>query len=117
MYSIPQSDLPENFTEKDVHYECTKRMTTRKYLRKSCCHRIKCPATNFLAAFMWRRPLNSAALVTTIHRKLERVSNGTITQVVAQMINKCRIKIVQEELYNVRDPPWIGDREKERKLL
>ena len=63
---------------------------------------------------MWRRPLNSAALVTTIHRKLERVSNGTITQVVAQMINKCRIKIVQEELYNVKDPPWIEEREREK---
>ena len=25
------------------------------------------------------------------------------------MINKCKIKIVQKELYNVRDPPWIGD--------
>ena len=25
------------------------------------------------------------------------------------MINKCRIKIVQMELYNVRDPPWKGD--------
>ena len=40
------------------------------------------------------------------------VSDGTNTQVVVQMINKCRIKIVQKELYNVRDPPWIGDRKK-----
>ena len=37
------------------------------------------------------------------------VSNGTSTQVVAQMINKYKIKIVQNELYNVRDPPWIWD--------
>ena len=25
------------------------------------------------------------------------------------MINKNRIKIVQKELYNVRDPPWRGE--------
>ena len=49
---------------------------------------------------MWRRPLNSAALATTTHRRLERMSDGTSTQVEDQMINKCRIKIVQRELYN-----------------
>ena len=59
---------------------------------------------------MWKRPLNSAALATTTHRKPKRVSNGTSTQVEAQMINKCRIKIIQKKLYNVRDLPWIGDR-------
>ena len=85
-------------------------MEARKYLKKSYYHRIECPVSNFLAAFMWRRPLNSAALATTTHRKPEEASDGTSTQVVAQMTNKCRIKIVQKELYNVRDPPWIGDR-------
>ena len=58
---------------------------------------------------MWIRPLNSVVLVTTTHIKPKRVSDGTSTQVVAQMINKCRIKIVQKELYNVRDPLWIED--------
>ena len=24
------------------------------------------------------------------------------------MINKCKVKIVQRELYNGRDPPWGG---------
>ena len=59
---------------------------------------------------MWRRPLNSVVLATTTHKRLERVSDGTSTQVVAQMTNKCRIKIVQQELYNVRDPSWTKDR-------
>ena len=58
-----------------------------------------------MTAFMWRRPLNSVALVTTTHRKPKRVFNGIDTQVKAQMINKCRIKMVQRELYNVRDSP------------
>ena len=58
-----------------------------------------------MATFMLRRPLNSAALATTIHRKLERVSDGTGTQVRAQMINKCRVKMAQKELYNARNPP------------
>jgi len=30
---------------------------------------------------MWRRPLNSATLVTTTHKKPERVFDGTDTQV------------------------------------
>ena len=78
---------------------------TQKYLKESYYHCIKCTTATFLAAFMWRKPLNSAALVITTHKKLENVSNGTGTQVRAQMINKCRIKMVQRELYNVRDPP------------
>ena len=80
-------------------------MGTQKYLRESYYHRIECTATTFLAAFMLKRPLNSAVWVTTTHRKPERVSNRTGPQVEAQMINKCRIKMDQRELYNVRDPP------------
>ena len=57
----------------------------------------------FLVAFMWRRPLNNAVLVTATHRKLKKVSGGTNTQVIAQMINKWRIKMINAELYNVRD--------------
>ena len=79
-------------------------MRTQKYLKESYYHRIECPAANLLAAFMWKRPLNSAALATTTHRKLERVSDGTGTQVGAQMINKCKTKMTQRELYNVKDP-------------
>ena len=66
---------------------------------------------------MWRRPLNSAVLATITHRRPEKVSDGTNTQVVAQMINKFRIKMVQEELYNVRDAPWIGDRKITKETL
>ena len=64
---------------------------------------------------MWRRPLNSAALATTTHRKPKRVFDGTCTRVGAQIINKCRIKIVQKELYNVRNPPRIEDRKNHRR--
>ena len=53
--------------------------------------------------------MNSIVLATITHKRPERVSDRTSTQVVAQMTNKCMIKIVQEELYNVRDPSWIGD--------
>ena len=38
---------------------CKEGIRTRKYLRKSCYHRIKCTTTAFLAVLMWRRPLNS----------------------------------------------------------
>ena len=80
-------------------------MGTQKYLRESYYHRIKCTATIFLAAFMFMRPLNNAVFTTTAHKKPKRVSDGIGTQVRAQMINKCRINIAQNELYNVRDPP------------
>ena len=73
----------------------TRRKETQKYLMESCYHRIKCIAATFLAAFMWRRPLNSSTvLATTTHRKPKRVSDGTNIQVRAQMINKCRIKMI-----------------------
>ena len=75
-----------------------------KDLRKSCCHRIKCTITTFLTAFMWRRHLNSDTLVITTHRELEEVFDGTDTQVKSQMNNKCRVKIIQRELYNVKNP-------------
>ena len=88
-----------------MYYERTRRMGARKYLRKGCCHHIKCSATNFLAALMWRRLLNNAALATPTHRGPGRVSDRTSTQVMAWMINKWRVKIVKSELYNIRDPP------------
>ena len=93
-----------------MHHKRTKIMGTQKYLRERFYHRIKCITTTLLATFIWRRFLNSAALAITTHRRPERVFNGTNTQVVVQMINKCRIKVVQNELYNIRDSPWIVDR-------
>ena len=104
-YSITQNDLPGNSIERDVHHECTGGVEARKCPRKNCCHRIECPTANFLTAFIWKRPLNSAALATITYRRLKGVSDETGTQVETQMINKCRIKITQKELYNVRDPP------------
>ena len=62
--------------------------------RESCYHCIKCSAANFLAALIWRRLLNSAALATPTHRGFKMVSDRTSTQVVAWMINKWRAKIV-----------------------
>ena len=75
-----------------------------KDLRKSCCRRIKCTVTTFLAAFMWRRHLNSETLVTTTHKELEDVADGTDTQVKSQINDKCRIKMIRKELYNVKNP-------------
>ena len=75
-----------------------------KYLRKSCYHHIECSAANSMAIFMWRRPLNSVALVAPTHREPMRVFDGTSTQVVAWMIDKWRVKTIQREIYNVRDP-------------
>ena len=78
---------------------------TQKYLRKNYYHRIKFIVTTFLTAFMWRRHLNSETLATTIHRKPGEVSDGIGTQVISQTIDKCRVKMIQRELYNVKNPP------------
>ena len=80
---VLQGNILGGSIDKDMHYKCTERMEVRKYLRKSYCHRIECSAANFLATFMWRKPLNSAVLATPTHRGPEEVSDGTNTQVVA----------------------------------
>ena len=79
IYSSNHGNLPRSSSNKDVHHKHIRMIGTQKYLRESCYHRIKCTADTFLASFMLRRPLNSAALATTTHRKLERMSNGIDT--------------------------------------
>ena len=117
MYSNNHDDLPGSSNDKDVYHEHPKMMGPQKYLGENCYHRIECTAATFLAAFMLRRPLNSVALSTTTYKKPERVFDGIDTQVKAQMINKCRIKMVQGELYNVRDPHEVGIRKKRERTL
>ena len=97
-------DLPRSSSDEDMYHEHPRMIGPQKYLRESCYHRIECTTATFLAGFMLRRPLNSVALANTTHRKPKRVSDETNTQVKAQMINKCRIKMIQGGIYNVSDP-------------
>ena len=78
---VIHGDGPEGSIDKDTHYERTRRMGARKYLRKSYCHRIECSVANFLIAFMWRKLLNSVALTTPTHKRSKKVTDGTDTQV------------------------------------
>ena len=50
-------------------------------------------------------------MATTTHRKPGEVFNGTGTQVISQTINKCMVKMIQRELYNVKNPLWKGIKE------
>ena len=97
------------------------RWESPKDLRKSCCRRIKCTVTTFLAAFMWRRHLNSETLVTTTHKEPGNVADRTDTQVKFQMNDKCRVKMIRKELYNVKNPLCRGgggkSNKKEKKLI
>ena len=80
---VIQDDALGSSIDKDMHYKRTGQMGAKKYLRKNCYHCIECSAANSLAAFMWRRPLNSATFVAPTHKGLVRVSDGTSIQVVA----------------------------------
>ena len=89
-----------------------------KDLRKSCCRHIKCTVTTFLAAFIWRRHLNSETMVTTTHKEPENVADRTDTQVRSQMNDKCRVKMTIKELYNVKNPLCRdGEKNQERRKL
>ena len=68
--------------------------------------------TNVLAALMRKGPLNSAALVAATHRGLGKAADGTSTRVMTCTINRWRVKIFWKEVYNVKDPPRMGDRGK-----
>ena len=63
---------------------------------------------------MWRRYLNSKTLVITTYRGSEEVSDRIDTQVESQMNDKCRVKMIQRELYSMRNPSWKGDPEIKR---
>ena len=43
--------------------------------------------------------MNSVALATTTHRKMEGVYDGTSTQVGVQIINKCKVMMASRRLY------------------
>ena len=73
-------NLPARFSDKDMSRNVQERRKPQeKYLRESYYHLIKCITTTFLTVFMWIRPLNSAALTITTHKRSEGVSNGTST--------------------------------------
>ena len=71
------------------------RRKTPKYLEKSCYYHIKCIVSTFMATFMQSIPLNSVSWEITTQKKLKKKFDGTNTQVMAQMMNKCKGKIVQ----------------------
>ena len=61
--------------------------------------------STFLAVLMWRGLVNSVALVTTTHRKMGGMSDGTDTQVKVQMINKCKALMTSRRLYKRGESP------------
>ena len=60
MCSVIQSDVPRRSIDKDMHCERIGQMGARKYLRKSCYHRIECSVANSLAALMRKWYLNNS---------------------------------------------------------
>ena len=91
------------------------RRKTPKYLKKSCYHHIKCFVPTFMAAFTWSRPLNNVSWEIITQKKLKKKFDGTNTQVVAQMVNKCRERMIQGDyiMGNIFHKKWIR---KQRKM-
>ena len=52
--SIIQSDISGSFVDEDMHRERTRQMGVKKYLEKSCYHRIKCSVANSLTALIFQ---------------------------------------------------------------
>ena len=53
--------------------------------------------------------MSSTALVAATYKRFGKAADGTSTQVATYIINKLRAKINREEVYNVTNPPEIGD--------
>ena len=75
---------------------------------------LNAKTATLLAAFIWRRRLNSVSLANATHRRSGNVADGTSTQVKVQMINRCKEKMSQKELYKLKDSPQKKGRKKER---
>ena len=60
MCFVIQSDVPRRSIDKDMHCERIGQMGARKYLRKSCYHRIECSVANSLTALMRKWYLNNS---------------------------------------------------------
>ena len=58
--------------------------------------------------------MNSAALATTTHRKMEGVSDRTSTQVGVQIINKCKTMMASRRLYKKGSPHEEGHDKKKK---
>ena len=71
--------------------------------------------TNVLAALMMKGPLNSMTLVAVTQRGFGKVADETSTRVMTCTINRWRVRIDWKEVYNGKDPPRMGDREKGRR--
>ena len=66
---------------------------------------LNAKTATLLAAFIWRRRLNSVSLANATHRRPRNVADGISTQVKVQMINRCKEKMSQKELYKLKDSP------------
>ena len=66
---------------------------------------------------MWSRPLNSVFLVITTHKKLKKKFDGTTTQMVAWIMNKCKRRMVEGDYIRGNIFHKGGDRNKERFLV
>ena len=58
-HSVDLGNLPRDFNNENRLQARTENIKIQKYLRKKLPPPIKCTTTTFLAALMWRRPLNS----------------------------------------------------------
>ena len=83
--------------------------------RRGCSCHIKCITATFLAALMWRGPVNSAALATTTHRKIGECPMRQALKWGSKWSTSVKPWWLQEDYIRKGSPHELGDGEK-RKL-
>ena len=61
---------------------------------------------------MWRRSLNSVVSTITVHRKPEKMLDGTCPQVKVRWLTSVWSRWTKRKLYNVKDSAWRRDGKK-----
>ena len=98
-------DLLGSSSDKDVYHERPRMMRLRNILGKVTITALNALYLLSWPHLCWEDPWTVLPWLPILTAKPERVFDGTGIRVKAQIINKCRNKMTQGRIYNVRDPP------------
>ena len=97
VYLDHYNNSPQSLHRVETPHEHMGKKEDSKIFREKLLPPIKCIIPTFMVTFMWSKPLNSISWEITTQKKLKKKFDGTNTQVMAWMMNKCRERIVQRD--------------------